>query len=307
MNEIKLITMDMDGTLLGKEPNVIPPENIKALQLAHERGIHLALASGRCADDLSFFAKDAGLPMHILGTNASVICLEPFGEVIADRCLPRATARAIDQLLLSSGLPYAAYCCHDIHMVTPPAYTKEFEGFRWGTFTTREGGRTRLLTDHELLESALHRVNKFVMYADGIHDALVVLGQEISACFPDADAYFSGTNTLEIMPKGVDKGSGLTELARLLGISMSQVMALGDSENDIPMLKAAGIGVAMGNALPSVKDVAGYETRHHLEAGVATAIRALALGEDVPGVKKLKQLHRHPQHSTADKWTVCIR
>ena len=60
--DIKLITMDMDGTLLGDTPTAIPPENLKALKAAQAKGIQLALASGRCADDLAFSPWTQGFP-----------------------------------------------------------------------------------------------------------------------------------------------------------------------------------------------------------------------------------------------------
>ena len=70
------------------------------------------------------------------------------------------------------------------------------------------------------------------------------------------DRYWLGLTTpkwLELMPLGITKGSGLTALAEMLDIPMHDVMAFGDGENDIEMLQAAGIGIAMGNAMPEVK------------------------------------------------------
>lgn len=69
---------------------------------------------------------------------------------------------------------------------------------------------------------------------------------------------------------------------------MAQVMAIGDNDNDVSMLEAAGFGVAMGNATPAALAAADYVTLPCLENGVAAAICALALGESVPGVKPLR-------------------
>ncbi|MBE5786523.1 MAG: HAD-IIB family hydrolase, partial [Clostridiales bacterium] len=90
----------------------------------------------------------------------------------------------------------------------------------------------------------------------------------------------SGENNIEVMPIGVDKGTGVRDMARMLGISMDQVMTLGDQENDIPMLMAAGYGVAMGNASDATKKVARYQTEDLDHGGFAKAIRRWALKEE---------------------------
>ena len=77
----------------------------------------------------------------------------------------------------------------------------------------------------------------------------------------------------EIMPKGIDKGYSLGRLAEGLGLSADQIIACGDSGNDIPMIRYAGLGVAMANALPQVKEAADYITLSNREEGVLHVIR----------------------------------
>ena len=91
MEPIELIAMDMDGTLLVHS-NVIPEENIAALRLAHEAGIRLALCSGRIPDDMGFFAKDMGLPMHILALNGTCLMDRPLGGILRSAIAAGATA-----------------------------------------------------------------------------------------------------------------------------------------------------------------------------------------------------------------------
>lgn len=76
----------------------------------------------------------------------------------------------------------------------------------------------------------------------------------------------------EILDKRVNKGTGVKSLAEALGIKPEEVMAIGDQENDIAMIEYAGMGVAMDNAIPSVKEVANFVTKSNLEDGVAWAI-----------------------------------
>ena len=82
---------------------------------------------------------------------------------------------------------------------------------------------------------------------------------------------------LEILDKRVNKGTGVKSLADVLGIKAEEVMAIGDQENDIAMIEYAGVGVAMDNAIPAVKEVANFVTKSNLEDGVAWAIEKYVL------------------------------
>lgn len=82
------------------------------------------------------------------------------------------------------------------------------------------------------------------------------------------------------MPAGVDKGSALRELGAYLGIAPEEIMAIGDQENDRPMLQLAGHSTAMGNATNEIKALCRHQTRTNDEAGVAWAVRRWALGEE---------------------------
>ena len=82
---------------------------------------------------------------------------------------------------------------------------------------------------------------------------------------------------LEVIPSQINKGQGIRSICSVLGIGPEQVMAFGDAENDIPMLRVAGIGVAMGNAADVVKAAADYVTRSNNEDGVAAALEAFSV------------------------------
>ena len=287
MPDIRLIAMDMDGTLLGRERGVIPPVNLQALRSAQARGIHLCLASGRAPDDASFHAYDAGLPMHIIALNGGVILLEPLGPAVSSRHIPEAVARRVYGLIQQAGLPFALFSDHDVALSRPSAYTGQLKE-AWGTFMDREGGRTRVITAPDAVEPRLARVSKFVVTSITEPELLLPLREQISALCPKVEVTSSWIDNIEINPRGVNKGAALTTLADTLGIPMTQVMAIGDNDNDVSMLEAAGFGVAMGNATPAALAAADYITLPCLDNGVAAAIRALALGESVSGVRPLR-------------------
>lgn len=92
---------------------------------------------------------------------------------------------------------------------------------------------------------------------------------------PVSNATYSKPNYLEVIPLGVNKAEALANLTQMLGIDLSQVAALGDGHNDVEMLRAAGVGIAMGNASDEVKAAAEWVTGTNDEAGVAQAIGKL--------------------------------
>ena len=98
----------------------------------------------------------------------------------------------------------------------------------------------------------------------------------LAAC-PDVEATTSLGSNIELNAPGVTKGSGLKTLADTLGLAMNQVMACGDSGNDLAMIQAAGYGIAMGNATPDVLAAARYVTDANTHAGVAKASETYVL------------------------------
>lgn len=275
MGNIRLIAMDMDGTLLGEQKGVIPPVNAEALRRASEKGVHLVLASGRLPDDAGFFALDAGLPVHILGINGTVTMLEPLGEVAVAHFIPEADARAIWGMLRELGLPFSISSVHEVAFSARPADMAAAK-LTQGTFLDRPGGRIRLWMDGTMVEPLIGRVNKFSVINPDTRK-LARLREQIEARIPGAEVTSSWYDNIEIVPRGANKGSALTELAASLGILMSEVMAIGDQDNDLSMIRASGYGVAMGNASPSVQAAAKYRTGANTENGVAQAIERLVL------------------------------
>lgn len=288
MHPIRLIAMDMDGTLLTRvTPGqaAIPPENASVLRRCADMGISLALASGRMPDDAGFFVTDAGLPMHIIGLNGSVILESPGGEPLWEQHLPEALARRALPILLEHGLDAVVFGTWETASVQPRPL--EWAQLTLGTFFGRKGGR---LCYHSGChwDQLLPRAGKLVALTDHDRDALTAARNRILHEFPEASVTSSWWSNFEINPAGADKGAALTRLAAHLGIPMSQVMAIGDNDNDVPMLRAAGVSVAMGNATDSARSAADYLTLPNDQHGVAAAIRAIVLGENIPGVVRLK-------------------
>jgi len=283
---IALIAMDMDGTLLSGAPGRISPENLAALREAHQRNIHLAICSGRVADDAGFFAYDAGLPMHILALNGGCIMDRPLGDILSTHHMAPAD---VEKILALLDVYPSLFCCFADQDLVVNCSPEEAEGHaqQWGSNILRPGSRCTFHANSEGLDQLRSRgISKFLVVPH-VPAHLPLLRDALTTQVPGIEVSSSWINNLELNPKGINKGTALQELADRLEIPMNQVMALGDNDNDIPMLQVAGYGVAMGNSTPGALASAAYVTRSCDQDGVAAAIRSLALGADEPGVHKL--------------------
>ncbi len=290
MTPIRLIAMDMDGTLLTRidpETACMPAESVAALRRAADLGVHLALASGRQPDDASFYAHDAGLKMHIISLNGGMTLDAPFGVPTACHFHTEQTARRLVALLRDTPLDVAVFGAWEVVSLRerPDGWARRV----LGTYYGRAGGRLTYRSGGAGLEALLPQVAKVVALADGEgqRQALEAAKARVLAEFPELSVTASWWDNFEVNPPYVDKGAALRELAAHLHIPMTQVMAIGDADNDVPMLRAAGIGVAMGNANEAARAAADVITLPNAEHGVAAAVRAIVLGEDVPGLRYL--------------------
>lgn len=285
--KIRLIVVDLDGTLLGRTPGVIPPDNVAALREASRRGVALAFCTGRLPDDASFFALDAGLPAHILSLNGACMLSHPLGSIVRSETLsPQAgltIRRAMDALPLSYGV-----IRENELVLSAPSISERELAIVWGTHLRRKGGRAVVRVNCEGADALLRRgASKIVVISEREPALLLALRERLLRETPGVEISSSWHNNIEIGPAGINKGTALTALAQTLAIPMSEVLAVGDNDNDASMLAAAGIGVAMGNATPAARAAADYLTANNTACGVALAVRALAFGETVKEVSRL--------------------
>lgn len=284
MPDIRLIVMDMDGTLLQPQGRGFSHADVEALRTAHQSGIQLALCSGRVPDDMSFFALDTGLPMHILSLNGTCVLDKPLGKIAQNRFLPADTARELLRLVQQFPVTYGLFSQHDL-LLHPSTFTRDDLRTIIGENIFREGSREKVCFDPACIEKLLQQgVNKMMVFTQDNPQSLIALRSRLEKEIPGIDISSSWVNNLEVNPQGWNKGAALQALANRLKIPMAQVMAIGDNENDVPMLRTAGVAVAMGNATSSALSAAHWKSLSNDQSGVSAAIRHLALGENRPGV-----------------------
>lgn len=264
--DIKLFVTDLDGTLLPSGAEV-PRRNIEAAQRAVRAGVTVTIATGRMYRAALPVARALGVDVPIITYNGAVI-KSVSGKVYDENFLPPdvvgevlAFCRARDwhvQLYADDVLYFAE---HDVYAV---AY-EENQALRGET------------VGWDGLAAHAEHVAKLLVISDGAEQTAERVAALNEAFGGRVQAMRSNPAYTEVVVPGVTKASALKKLASMLSVPLDAVMAIGDSNNDLPMLQAAGHSVAMGNALPEVKAVCEFSVGTCEGGGFAEAIERYVL------------------------------
>ena len=274
--DIKLIAIDMDGTLVDDEKQ-IPEENLKALKECSDRGIEIVPATGRTLKGIPKKLKELAGVRYGITVNGAVVADLKREKIISTCRLSAELAVEVMTMAKESGddIMYDAY-------VNGIGYTSEEFYDQFPRFIHSEAlarllmGARRAVPDHiQWIREHAGEVDKINMFftSQGARERMRRRLQQNPGLWVSS----SLPCNLEINAAGADKGGALVKLADYLGISRDATMAFGDGENDLTMIQKAGIGVAMENGTPAVKEAADYITLSNEEAGVAAAIRRFVL------------------------------
>jgi Cof subfamily protein (haloacid dehalogenase superfamily) len=264
---IRLIALDIDGTLLTSTKQISPATHA-AVQAVTEHGVQVVLASARSPTALRLLMAELSISGFAIAYTGGMLCrlspdLEVPTEVIAERRMPLMSARAVLRQALDRELSVGWYTGDIAHI---PGWD---DALRTEYAVTGE----QPIVDSNLLTSgeAPHKI-LCIAGAPGLVTELHLLANDLPR---DCVGQFSHTTYLEVTRQGVNKADALATLGQHLGIAPSEMAAMGDQENDIGMVKAAGVGIAMGNGIPSVQAAADWVTATNDQDGVAVAIEWL--------------------------------
>lgn len=277
-SKIKLICIDMDGTLLNSKHEV-SDENKKAIKKAHDRGVNIALCTGRMFLSAKYYADLIGINTPIIASNGAFIKNGYNDKAIYENPLPKDIAIEIYKIAKKYGLTIQFNSWNVLFMETPAS---EEHAYVVMNRDLPEEKRVKFIIN-EKLDEAIQNYEGNILKAGVIEkaankDKLWAAKEEIKDIFRDKlHVVSSGDNNFEITVGSVSKGNAAAYLANMLNIPQEDVMCIGDSENDLSMIKYAGIGVAMGNGLDIVKEAADFITDTNDNIGVAKAIEHFVL------------------------------
>jgi len=265
---IRLLALDIDGTLLSDDLPISPRVR-RAIATARERGVVVTLATGRMFDFAISLARDLGIAAPLICYQGGLIQAPASDGPLYRATMEPALVREVLEWQVQRGTRVVLYAGDDVFL-TERRHPDSFYQYMLGERPVWVDDLSAVLEQHEPV--------KFILFVEP---------READSIKMELQQRFEGrvemTRSHEIVvegnPPGVSKGDALRRLAAHLDIPQTEVMAVGDQDNDTPMIAWAGVGVAMGNGSPEVKAVADWVAPPLAEDGAAVAIERFVLEE----------------------------
>ena len=289
MSNIQLLALDLDGTLFNNS-GMITPRTIEAIEKAIQKGVHVIISTGRPYCGIPFEQLKAVDIQYAITTNgAAVYDIQGIThyandgspkKLLFEQCLTDEQTKEILPFLLAHDIHMDAFIHGDgfspsdrLGIAQELSIPESLKKYIIGSRKRVDDFEAFIIENHIPIQKM---TLNFIKEEDGsFRDR-----EEIRLFLenrPDVVAVCGGYNNLEFTGQGVTKGEALRRLAKQLNIPMECTMAIGDTENDISILEAAHLGIAMGNAPEDIKKIANAVTSSNEEDGVAFAIEKYIL------------------------------
>lgn len=270
---IKLVGLDIDGTLLNSA-HQITPRTRAAIEAAIAAGCRVVPATGRPWGGIpAGFVEIPGVDWAVTANGASLVDLRR-GEIVCRHWMTREDWFLIKDLTADFDRVMDLFV--DGWGYNSAARLEQAEEWAPRGMADYMRASRRSVADAEEMARRSPMIEKANVFFTDPAQRLAAW-QRLEACGRFEVSASSATG-IELNAKGTHKGACLLDLGRRLGIGAENIMACGDSGNDLPMLRAVGLGVAMGNASPEVRAAARFVTASNDEDGVALAIERFVLG-----------------------------
>jgi Cof subfamily protein (haloacid dehalogenase superfamily) len=264
----RLLVADLDGTLRSRALGVTPGVR-DAVARARARGIRVCVATGRMWPSAAPWLARVGVDSPAILYNGGQVLDFAAGRVLWERRIPREVAR--EALALVRREPDARihlYSDDRVYVERPDPLTE--------AYAADDGVKVDLVP---ALEPLLER-DPYKLLLIGPPAGMEALGVAVRAALPGVHAVQSEPQYLEILPAGVSKGAALEILLAAVGVRPDEVVAVGDNWNDLEMIEAAGLGVAMGHAPAGVRARADHVCGTSEEEGVRQVIERFFLNAE---------------------------
>lgn len=246
MTNYKLLAIDLDDTLLTRK-KTITDESKKWIKKASVHGVTVIISTGRGCHNMKQYREELGLKTPMVLVNGAESWDESV-QIIKRDYIESADIQNLYHLTEDYNVDFWAY--GNETFVKKQEWTPEMLNERWTQFVIR-------------------------------HDDPIILAQirnKIMHTAHHLEITSSSKINVEFTYKGVSKAAGVKSVCDYLGITMKEVMAIGDNHNDLQLIKSAGLGIAMGNAVPKLKEIADDITDTNEADGVAKAIQKHIFG-----------------------------
>lgn len=270
INKIKLIVLDLDGTVLNKSINLTPLTS-KVLETAHSGGCAVAVSTGRAKPMVPISIESLPFIDYIITSNGSCIRRKKDETILYHKFIDKDIASQVFSIAKNKGAAFNIFFEDRVFFeVKCVSYMLSgLNNIKWKNLNSL---RKMSKNIHHVFSvrriiykrSGIEKMGCSFRSYDSSKNTLHALQSNVPV-----NAVHASGNELEITANGVSKGKSLQILSKLLNIDQNNIVAFGDSGNDLPMKKYAGTFVAMGNASPDVKNAADYITGTVDENGVA--------------------------------------
>ncbi|MFD0961222.1 Cof-type HAD-IIB family hydrolase [Paenibacillus chungangensis] len=261
----KLIAIDVDDTLLTDDL-LVTPGTIEAMEAAIAQGVTVTLATGRMYASARKIAEQVNLNVPIITYQGALVKTLLEGEVLYERNVPTEAAKKLQQFCQSRGLHLQLYVDDELYG------TEDNERIK--AYSKLSNIPYKIEPDFDqLIDKPLHKmliIDEPEVLDELIEELRPLIGNEVH--MTKSKAHY-----LEFMHKEGTKGHALAFMAQHIGCAMEQTIGMGDAWNDRELLQVAGLGVAMGNAIDSLKELADYVTATNNEEGVRHVIEKFVL------------------------------
>ena len=255
---IKAVFFDIDGTLVSFKSHTVPESARRAIARLREQGVKVFIATGRLMKHVGI-VNDIEVDGYI--TVNGGYCITSAGEVIFESVFPRATVERVIDLSEQYGF--------DLNVMT-----------HQDMYVSSMGERVKKIASMINIMPTVANVRVIAATQPVVQMCPYIsreLEQEIMPLLPDCVGSRWIETFMDLNVRGVDKSLGIQQVMNYYGLTMAEAMAFGDGGNDLPMVRDAAVGVAMGNACDELKAVADYITSSVDEDGVSRALEHFGL------------------------------
>lgn len=270
---IRIIAMDVDGTLYNSEKKITPATKAALLE-AQNKGIRLIIASGRPTPGVINIARELEMDKHhglLVCFNGSRVVDCETGEILFNQSMTVEEGKAVLEHMKKFDQLYPMIDRGDFMYVNDAYSTIEHNGTRQIVRSEAHGNNYKVCEIDDLAAFADFPLNKILTAATPSY--LQEHHEEMYAPFKDTlNGMFTSAFYFEFTAKGIDKAKALDTVLRPMGYLPEEMMAFGDGHNDASMLQYSGLAIAMDNAVQALKDIADDVTLSNDEDGIAASL-----------------------------------